>query len=589
MDSPLFTSSATKHRPAARDCDWRRAGVVHVVIRWLLIAVAAAPAAAFAQGCPDFPPQRAQRELAALADHLAEWDRVYYRDGRSPIPDEVYDQARARFAQWHTCFAHVAAPKANALADARGTTVSPIVQTGLDKLPDAAAVVDWMRTRGDSDLWVQPKADGVAVTLLYLDGLLVSATSRGDGVRGEDWSAKASLIAAIPKLLADAPARVILQGELVWRLPGHVQSKSGSVGARSKVAGAMARQRLDAATAAKIGFFVWDWPDGPTTMQARLAGLKAFGFADSAGYTHAVASFEDVQRWRNIWYRNAMPFAADGSVIRQGHRPAADTWRARPPSWAVAWKYPPARALAAVTGVEFTIGRTGRITPVLKFDPVQLDDRSVRRVSLGSLARWRKLDIRPGDQIAIAAAGLTIPRFDSVVWRGAMRGSVDAPDPNAYNALTCWQASRACAAQFNARLTWLAGRHGLAMTGIGSSTWQELIDAGLVTHLLDWLNLTSQQLAGISGIGAKGATTLAQQFADARHRGFTMWLHALGMPDAGAAALSDWDSVAARRVEDWNAIADIGPVSARRLHDFFHDSQVRALAARLHEAGVVGF
>ncbi|MGA9421890.1 MAG: NAD-dependent DNA ligase LigB [Rhodanobacteraceae bacterium] len=565
------------------------AAIRSLVCCGVVAVFAAAPFAAFARDCPNWPVQRAQRELVTLGRHLAAWDRAYYRDGRSPIADEVYDQARARFAQWRACFAHVAAPQTNALADAGGTVPRPVVHTGLDKLPDAAAVTEWMRVRGNSDLWVQPKADGVAVTLLYADGRLASATSRGDGVRGEDWTANADLIAAIPKQLPDAPQRVVLQGELVWRLPGHVQAKRGSVGARSKIAGAMARQWLDPATAAKIGLFVWDWPDGPASMEARLAGLKAFGLADGVAYTHPITSLDDVRRWRDIWYRGAMPFAADGIVIRQGHRPGADSWLAHPPSWAVAWKYPPARALAAVTGVDFTIGRTGRITPVLEFAPVHLDDRSVRRVSLGSLARWRKLEIRPGDRIAIAAAGLTIPRFESVVWRGPERTAVKVPDPDTYDALTCWHPGRACAAQFNARLTWLSGKHGLALPGLGSSTWQELTDAGLLTDLLGWLNLTPQQLAGVPGIGAKSAAKLAQQFANARHCGFATWLHALGMPDAGAAALPDWASVAARRIEDWNATAGIGPVGARRLHDFFHDPQVRALAVRLHEAGVAGF
>ncbi|MGA9342302.1 MAG: NAD-dependent DNA ligase LigB [Rhodanobacteraceae bacterium] len=561
-----------------------------MLLRCVFVAMfAAAPTMAFARDCPDWSAPRAQSELAALANHLAEWDRAYYRDGHSPIPDEVYDQARVRFARWRACFATVAAPKANALADAGGTVMSPVVQTGLAKLPDAAAVAKWMRARGDTDLWVQPKADGVAVTLLYRDGHLVTATSRGDGVRGEDWSAKAMRIAAIPKRLPNAPALVVLQVELVWRVLGHVQSTTGSVGARSKVAGAMARQRLDAATAAKVGLFVWDWPTGPADMQARLAGLKAFGLADSADYTHAVASFDDVQRWRETWYRHAMPFAADGTVIRRGHRPAAETWQARSPSWATAWKYPPARTLAAVTDVEFTIGRTGRITPVLEFDPVRLDDRTVRRVSLGSLAHWRKLDVRPGDQIAIAAAGLTIPRFDSVVWRGAMRGDVDPPDPAAYGALTCWKASPTCAAQFNARLTWLAGRHGLGMKGLGSATWKAMIDAGLVTRLVDWLALTPQQLAIVPGIGPQDAKLFAAQFAEARHRGFSVWLRALGMPDAGAATLTDWMTLSARHASDWSAIDGIGPVGARRLDDFFHHPSLRELATRLHVAGVDGF
>src|SRR6202035_1695956 len=102
----------------------------------------------------------------------------------------------------------------------------------------------------------------------------------------------------------------------------------------------------------------------------RLAGLKAMGLSDSVTYTHPVKTIEDVKRWREQWYRHAMPFAADGTVVRQGHRPPASTWQAAPPDWAVAWKYPAASALAEVRAVDFTVGRSGRITPVLELAPV---------------------------------------------------------------------------------------------------------------------------------------------------------------------------------------------------------------------------
>src|SRR5690242_12766036 len=115
-----------------------------------------------------------------------------------------------------------------------------------------------------------------------------------------------------------------------------------------------------------------------------------------AALVQPVATLADVTRWRERWYRQAMPFAADGVVLRQGHRPPASRWQAAPPDWAVAWKYPAARALATVRGVDFRTGRSGRVSVVLELEPVQLDDHRVQRVSVGSLARWRKLDVRPG-------------------------------------------------------------------------------------------------------------------------------------------------------------------------------------------------
>lgn len=541
-----------------------------------------------AQECPVWTPAQARTELLALHDRLDSWNRAYRAGGNSPVDDAVYDQASQQFLRLRHCFPKQAPPLLPHLADATGTARSPVAQTGLAKLPDAAALAAWMQARGNEDLWVQPKADGVAVTLLYLDGHLTSATSRGDGLHGSDWTAKAMLIDAIPKRLPHAPARMVLQGEIYWRIPGHVQASDGGINARSAVAGALARDTLDATAAARIGLFVWDWPSGPVDMPARLAGMQAMGLSDSVAYIHAVKSIDDVQRWRDQWYRRAMPFAADGTVVRQGHRPEASTWQATPPAWAIAWKYPAAQALAEVRAVTFTVGRTGRITPVLELQPVQLDDHQVQRVSVGSVARWKALDIRPGDQVEIVLAGLTIPRLQSVAWRTQIRAQVDLPDAQAHDWLSCRRAEPGCEQQFLARLAWLGGKRGLKLDGIGADTWQALIDAGLIHDLLDWISLTPVQLTKMPGLGAARAATLARTFALARQRDFADWLHALGMPPGGDISPPDWATLVTRRASDWQT-AGAGQSQSDRLVAFFAHPEVRAEAARLHAAGVAGF
>ena len=549
-----------------------------------------AAGAASASDCPDWSTTQARQELDALHDRLDGWNHAYRVDGQSPVDDAVYDQAQKRLVQWSRCFpAQAPAPLAH-LADAGGSTRAPVPQTGLAKLPDAAALAAWMHERGNSDLWMQPKVDGVAVTLLYMDGQLRQATSRGDGVHGSDLLPSAQLIDAIPKHLPHAHARVVLQGEIYWRLPGHVQASDGGANARSAVAGALARDALDADTAAQIGLFVWDWPSGPADMPSRLAGLAAMGLADSVTYTRPAASLDDVQRWREQWYRSAMPFAADGTVVRQGRRPPATTWQAAPPGWAVAWKYPAASALAEVRAVVFTVGRSGRITPVLELAPVQLDDHRVQRVSVGSLQRWQKLDIRPGDQVEVALAGLTIPRLQSVVWRTRQRAVVTPPDPQAYGRLSCWQAVPGCEQQFRARLSWLGGKQGLQLDGLGADTWQALIDAGLIHGLLDWMGLTPAQLAMVPGFGSTRASALAQAFAAARDRPFARWLRAMGVPTGGGTdELSGWAELSSRNTADWQSLDGVGAGRANQLVEFFSHPDVRELAARLHAAGVQGF
>ncbi|MBA2079476.1 NAD-dependent DNA ligase LigB [Rhodanobacter sp. PCA2] len=548
------------------------------------------PAAGFAHAaaCPDWSPERARRELAVLQEQLAGWNHAYRVDGHSPVSDAVYDQAEQLLAAWSQCFP-VPAPAPPGDTGATGDrTRSPVAQTGLAKLQDVAAVEAWMRAHGDRDLWVQPKADGVAVTLLYEHGRLRQAVSRGDGLQGSDWTALVRSIPAIPMQLPKAPARVVLQGELVWRLPGHVQADRGGVNARSAVAGALARATLDAATAARIGLFVWDWPDGPPGMAARLAGLAAMGFADSVALTQPAASLDDVKRWRERWYRHALSFATDGTVLRQGHRPAGDSWQARPPGWAAAWKYPAASALTEVRAVDFTIGRSGRVTPVLELAPVQLGDHRVRWVSMNSFRRWQSLDIRPGDHVEVALAGLTIPRVQSVAWRAAQRVAVDAPDPARYGPLSCWQSTPGCEQQFQARLAWLGGNQGLRLRGVGAGTWQALVDAGLLHGLLDWMTLTPAQLAAVPGLGAQRSVELARASADARGRSFDDWLRALGAPRAATNSGQDWATLAALDEDGWRA-RGAGAARARQLAAFFAHPEAQALADRLRAAGVQGF
>ena len=537
--------------------------------------------------CPNWSADRAATESAALQRQLAEWDDAYHRRGIALVDDEVYDQASQKLQTWQLCFPTSAAQQPDPLKTSTGSLAHPIVQTGLAKLADKNAVTSWISTR--ADLWIQPKVDGVAVTLHYQDGRLVRAVSRGDGRQGQDWTHHAKRLPAIPGQLS-SQAEVILQGELYWQLGDHVQANAGGAGARGKVAGAMARDLLDDATAARIGLFVWDWPNGPQRMQDRLDGLTAMGFADSVALTHPLATPDQAERWRDHWYRQSLPFASDGVVLRQGQRPPAPRWQAEPPSWAAAWKYPLRTALATVRSIEFRIGRSGRITPVLQLDPVQVDDRRIARVSLGSLQRWESEDIRPGDQIAIALAGLTIPRFDGIAWRAQQRPAVKAPDPADYHSRSCWNPGPGCDQQFLARLTWLSGKQGLDLPNLGAGTWKSLIEAGELNDLLGWLDLDAPRLQRVPGIGPRKAERLVASFQLARERSFVIWLRAIGLPPSRSEALGlDWQALASRSQDQWLAEPGTGPGRAQQLRDFFADPNVRSLQQKLQAEKVAGF
>ncbi len=545
---------------------------------------------AHAAACPPGAPAQRQAALAQLTARIDRWDDAYYRDGRRLVEDGVYDAAKRRQTAWQSCLRQTSAKPAHqplAPPSAAQLVPHPIVQTGLNKADSRQAVSVWLAGRSDRSLWIQPKVDGVAITVVYQDGTLNAAISRGDGVQGQDWLPQAKRIAAIPKRLVDAPERVVLQGELYARRPGHVQARDGTDGARAAIIGLMARKRLDNQAAASIGLFVWEWPDGPAELPARNARLTGWGFGDAKTYSLPVDTLDEVVAQRQTWLNAPLPFASDGIVLRQSRRPAAATWRPEPPDWALAWKYPAQRTLAVVESIDFSVGRTGRITPVAELEPITLNDRTVSRVSLGSLDHWRELDVRPGDQLRVVLAGLTIPQVEGVVLRRQPRPAIDAPETDDYGPWSCLAPSPGCREQFVARLDWLSSDQGLDMTGIGEGTWRQLVESGLIDDLLGWQTLDRAVLETLPGVGKARAKQWQETFEGTRQRPAIDWLQALGLPPVDEEVLSQASptlSLAELRQQtsdQWQHAAGVGPVRSEALWRFLHGPQMAPLLKRL--------
>ncbi|WP_447927582.1 NAD-dependent DNA ligase LigB [Vreelandella sp. EE27] len=541
------------------------------------------PLAAKADACPPWPEAQLALETQALAEQIALWDLSYHAEGVGLVSDTLYDQAVARLGEWQRCLGQT--PTHRPLEGVVRTTSTrhhPAAQTGLEKADEDG--VRRFTTRREN-LWIQPKVDGVAVTLRYAQGTLVEAVSRGDGERGQDWTARAQRIDTVPNELPQA-IDAIFQGELYWRLEDHVQSQAPDSGARGLVAGAMAQRSPNVETLTRIGLFVWDWPDGPTDMAARLEALASLGF-DTGAYTHHLDAEHDAAYWRDVWFNAPLPFATDGVVIKQAERPGVQSWSSSPPEWAIAWKYPPSQALAMVRGVEFRVGRTGRVTPLLWLDPVMLDGRRISRVSLGSLDRWEQWDVRPGDQVAVELAGLTIPQVSEVVWHTRERGELTPPAPEQYHLLSCFTLTPDCQDQLLARLTYLGEQ--LGMNGVGEGTWRALLDAGQVDGLLAWQRLSHEELTRVSGIGTARAEALMGAFGQARRASFEAWLTALGMPPGGDARLGDWEALRALSADEWQARPGVGPVRGEALAAFFSHPEVTRMATQLRAYRVAGF
>lgn len=442
---------------------------------WLAIGMFSASALAT---CPDWPPAKGRQEMARLHQQIDAWNEAYWRQGASEVSDDVYDQLTQRLTQWRQCFPG-ATPEEDGLSPPTGDTRHPVAHTGVRKLADEASLARWMKNK--TDLWIQPKVDGVAVTLVYRQGHLVQAISRGDGLRGELWTARARQIPALAKLTTGELANSVLQGELFLRREGHVQQQAGGMNARAKVAGLMMRADA-AAPLSQLDVFIWAWPDGPSDMHRRQKLLAQAGFIYSGQYTHPVTRVEQVAEWRQRWYRSPLPFVSDGVIVREGREPAGRVWSPGKGEWLAAWKYPPASRVMEVRAIHFSTGRSGRVNVVAELEPQRLDDKRVQRVNVGSVARWQALDIGVGDQLQISLAGQGIPRIDAVVWRMAERLKPTPPAAK-FNALTCYFATPECSEQFLSRLVWLSSKSALDIDGVGENVWRAIQRQHPMEHL----------------------------------------------------------------------------------------------------------
>ncbi|HCN4853819.1 TPA: NAD-dependent DNA ligase LigB [Escherichia coli] len=537
--------------------------------------------------CPAWSPARAQEEISRLQQQIKQWDDDYWKEGKSEVEDGVYDQLSARLTQWQRCFG--SEPRDVMMPPLNGAVMHPVAHTGVRKMVDKNALSLWMRER--SDLWVQPKVDGVAVTLVYRDGKLNKAISRGNGLKGEDWTQKVSLISAVPQTVSGPLANSTLQGEIFLQREGHIQQQMGGINARAKVAGLMMRQD-DSDTLNSLGVFVWAWPDGPQLMSDRLKELATAGFTLTQTYTRAVKNADEVARVRNEWWKVELPFVTDGVVVRAAKEPESRHWLPGQAEWLVAWKYQPVAQVAEVKAIQFAVGKSGKISVVASLAPVMLDDKKVQRVNIGSVRRWQEWDIAPGDQILVSLAGQGIPRIDDVVWRGAERTKPTPPE-NRFNSLTCYFASDVCQEQFISRLVWLGAKQVLGLDGIGEAGWRALHQTHRFEHIFSWLLLTPEQLQNTPGIAKSKSAQLWHQFNLARKQPFTRWVMAMGIPLTRAALnASDersWSQLLFSTEQFWQQLPGTGSGRARQVIEWKENAQIKKLGSWLAAQQITGF
>ncbi|MBJ8377980.1 NAD-dependent DNA ligase LigB [Citrobacter cronae] len=536
--------------------------------------------------CPAWSSARANEEISRLRQQMTRWNDSYWKQGVSAVDDGVYDQLNAQLTQWQRCFgddssSDLSTPPIN------GTIAHPVPHTGVRKLADKQALQQWMRVR--SDLWVQPKVDGVAVTLVYRNGNLVRAISRGNGLKGEDWTQKVLRIPSVPHTTKGLLANSTLQGEIFLQQEGHIQQQSGGMNARSKVAGMMMRQS-NPELLRSLAIFIWAWPDGPAVMSERLEQLTAAGFSFTQRYTQPVKNADDVEHARTRWWTSALPFVTDGVVVRSGKEPQARYWLPGQGEWLAAWKYPPVAQVSEVTDIQFSVGKSGKIAVVALLAPVMLDDKRVQRVNIGSVRRWNEWDIAPGDRILISLAGQGIPRIDEVVWRSTQR-TKPTPPVGHFNSMTCFYATPACYEQFIARLVWLGAKEVLELEGIGEAGWRNLHQTYHFEHIFSWLGLTQEQLR--STLGVSKGEKMWHQFNLSRHLPFTRWVIAMGIPltqaTLNACRDASWQQLQDRDEQSWRQLPLMGERRARQIIQWLEAREVIALSNWLAAQRITGF
>lgn len=527
--------------------------------------------------CPVWAPTRAEEEIAALEAQLTQWDDLYHRQGKSEVTDEHYDALHNKLEQWQRCF-HPARKPHQPLLKTDGKVPHPVAHVGVRKLSRKGDVAQWMMNK--RELWVQPKIDGVAVTLIYRQGKLAKMISRGNGLTGEDWTGKAALINDIPLSIPLLSRQQVFQGELYLKMTDHHQVSDGGKNARSMVAGAL-MAKTPADMLQHIGLFVWAWPDGPESLTQRLLALRQAGFPDVSDWTKRVTDVDEVESWRERWFNQPLPFASDGVVVHSLPSEQGLNWMPGQGDWAVAWKYPPPQVTGEVRSVEFSVGRTGKTNVVLILQPVKLDDKRISRVNVGSVPRWRQWNVIAGDHISIDLAGQGIPRVNEVLWRVAQRDYPQPPNTATFSHLSCLHLTPECRQQFLARLEWLSSKSALNLTGMGRQNWQQLLQSGYLTHLFSWLTLTQEQLKSVPGIGETRSHLFWQQFRLSRQRPFKRWVKALGVPipEKAMNSLADdsWPKLLSRTPDEWQALPGIGNGLAKKIIHFLNNQEVRQL------------
>lgn len=577
----------------------------------------------------------AEARVAELRAQLTHHDERYYVHDDPEIPDAEYDKLMLELRALETEYPDLITPESptqhvsGAPSDAFGEVIHKVPMLSLDNAFSEEDVQGFdrriherLRVEGDLGYWAEPKLDGLAVTVIYRDGKLARAATRGDGVKGEDVSANVRRIRSVPhKLVGKAPEVLEVRGEVFMPLKGFermnrvAREKGEKVFVNPRNAAAGSLRVLDSSITAKrplqLFFYGLGSVEGggvPDRQSGLLKAFKGWGLpvCEDAQLVHGVAGVLAYYRGMGA-RRNSLPYQIDGVVYKLDSR--ADQERlgfvSRAPRWAIAHKFPAEEALTVVKGIEFQVGRTGALTPVARLEPVFVSGVTVSNVTLHNIDEVHRKDVRVGDTVVVRRAGDVIPEIPSVVLERRPEGTHPAELPAKCpvcgsevlrvegEAVARCTGGFTCRAQRQEALRHFAGRRAMDIEGLGDKLIEQLVEQELVKSPADIYALTLEQLSDLERMGDKSAANLMEAIQRSRHTTLPRLLFALGIREVGEATalalaqhFGSLDALLDATVERIQQVPDIGPIVAAHVAAFVASPEHRAVIKRLRDAGV---
>lgn len=455
----------------------------------------------------------------------------------------------------------------------------------------------------------EPKLDGLAVSILYLNGILTQAATRGDGTTGEDITANIRTIRAIPlKLDTDTPpARLEIRGEVFMPISGFeklnqlalekgektfANPRNAAAGSLRQLDPYITRQRPLTFNAYSIGIYEGD-DQLATTHFARLQWLKSLGIpinneiALATGKAQLLTFYQQIQQ-----KRDTLGYDIDGTVLKVNDMALQDElgFVSRAPRWAIAYKFPAQEELTILNAVDFQVGRTGAITPVAKLDPVFVAGVTVSNATLHNGDEIARLGIAIGDTVIVRRAGDVIPQIIGIIAerRPANAQSITFPTEcpvcgSAVKRVDGEAVARCtgglfCGAQRKEALKHFVSRRAMNIDGVGEKLIEQLMEKELVKTPADLFKLDHTTLMRLDRMGEKSANNALQSLAKAKQTTLARFLFALGIRDVGettaqnlANHFGSLEAIRQADLETLKTVQDVGEVVANRLYQFWQE------------------